>query len=570
VVLGRASHAYLFSGPRGTGKTSTARILAKALNCRSLAPGAEPPAGADGHGEPDNTCHFCQAVNQGRALDLIEMDAASHRGIDDVRNLRERVFGAGPAEGRCKVYIIDEAHMLTEPAFNALLKTLEEPAPWAYFVLCTTEPHKIPATVASRCQRFDFRRINTEDVLRRLETICQGEKVEAEPEALRAITRAAWGSLRDACNLLEQAIVAAGSPVTLATVEELLGLSRDANALQLVRHALAGGLADGLGVIHGVASAGTDLRAFHRDVVEFLRAVLLVKSGAPGALDYPADVLKEVQEIAAGAPLGRVFQAVKLFSQVSLRSTEAPSTLPLELALVECTAPTEGPVAAKAGQATRPPSTAPAPPSARVERAPAPRAAPRPEPQTRVGAAPPRSSMAPPRENPPGAGVLKRDESERRVQPTPPATAHRPAEPTGAPAPSHPPPLHPDATPSPSAGSVTDLQWDALCKALKRIRGNKFVLGSLLLDCRQRRLEGDSLVLLFKNPSHRERLEDELQHPPSQRAVQEAIRAAFGRDYTLRLAVEEGNGSPEQSGGHLVRAAMALGAKVVEPKEERR
>ena len=160
VSQNRVAHAYLFCGPRGTGKTTAARILAKALNCEHLGPGVEGP----NEGDPDNTCPFCVEVSQGRALDIVEMDAASHRGIDDVRHLTERVFGAGPALGRAKVYIIDEAHQLTEPASNALLKTLEEPAPWAYFVLCTTEPHKLIATIVSRCQRFDFRRIAPKDL----------------------------------------------------------------------------------------------------------------------------------------------------------------------------------------------------------------------------------------------------------------------------------------------------------------------------------------------------------------------------------------------------------------------
>ena len=162
----RVAHGYLLCGPRGTGKTSTARILAKALNCLSLDP-KQFPDGNTRPGEPDNDCQLCQAANEGRSLDIIEMDAASNRGIDDIRNLRERVFGSGPAEGRAKVYIIDEAHMLTDAANNALLKTLEEPAPWAFFILCTTEAHKIPATVSSRCQRFDLRRISSNEIFGR-------------------------------------------------------------------------------------------------------------------------------------------------------------------------------------------------------------------------------------------------------------------------------------------------------------------------------------------------------------------------------------------------------------------
>ena len=167
-------------------------------------------------GDPDNTCSFCIDVNDGRALDLIEMDAASHRGIDDVRSLQERVFGAGPSRGRAKVYIIDEVHMLTDFAFNALLKTLEEPAPWAYFVLCTTEPHKVLATIISRCQRFDFRRIAPRDVQARLQTVCEGEGYTCEPEALMAIARATGGSARDALNILEQTALSYGNTVPLS------------------------------------------------------------------------------------------------------------------------------------------------------------------------------------------------------------------------------------------------------------------------------------------------------------------------------------------------------------------
>ena len=188
----RVSHAYLFCGPRGTGKTSTGRILAKAVNCLN-----------DGKGEPCNTCAMCQAVNEGRAVDFIEIDAASNTGVDDIRNLRERVNYA-PNQARYKVYIIDEVHMLSTSASNALLKTLEEPPPYAIFILATTEAHKVLPTVQSRCQRFDFRRLSLADIVSKLTHICSAEGINIEPEALKLIAKSATGSLRDAENLLEQ------------------------------------------------------------------------------------------------------------------------------------------------------------------------------------------------------------------------------------------------------------------------------------------------------------------------------------------------------------------------------
>src|SRR5512137_2557574 len=190
---GRMSHAYLFTGPRGTGKTSTARILAKAINCL-----AEDPAT-----RPCNVCRICTAINEGRELDLIEIDAASNRGIDEMRDLREKI-AFRPNEARYKVYIIDEVHMLTKEAFNALLKTLEEPPPHAVFVLATTEPDRVPETVRSRCQRFDFRRIGTNDIVKHLNDLVQREGRRAEPEALAAIARRSTGSMRDSISLLDQ------------------------------------------------------------------------------------------------------------------------------------------------------------------------------------------------------------------------------------------------------------------------------------------------------------------------------------------------------------------------------
>ena len=191
------SHAYLFCGPRGTGKTSLARILAKGLNCTS--PVAEI--------EPCNQCEICQSINAGKLVDLIEIDAASNRGIDEIRELREKIVFS-PSQAKTKVYIIDEVHMLTKEAFNALLKTLEEPPSHAYFVLATTEAHKIPETIVSRCQQFSFSRIDVTDISRRLEEIAQNEGAKFEKNALDLIAKLSSGGLRDAIGLLEQMMTA--------------------------------------------------------------------------------------------------------------------------------------------------------------------------------------------------------------------------------------------------------------------------------------------------------------------------------------------------------------------------
>jgi DNA polymerase-3 subunit gamma/tau len=222
VVSGRVAHAYLFSGPRGTGKTTTARILAKAVNCL-----AEDPAA-----RPCNQCTHCQAVNEGNYLDLIEIDAASNTSVEDVRDLRERVNFA-PNEGRYKVYIIDEVHMLSSAAFNALLKTLEEPPAHAIFVLATTEAHKIPPTVISRCQRHEFRRLGVEEMVEQLTLLVNAEGLNAERGALEAVARQATGSLRDAISLLDQ-LASLGETITLERALEMIGSAGSESIQQLV------------------------------------------------------------------------------------------------------------------------------------------------------------------------------------------------------------------------------------------------------------------------------------------------------------------------------------------------
>ena len=272
---GRTAHAYLFCGPRGTGKTSTARILAKALNCLSPQ-----------DGEPDNECATCTAINEGRAMDLLEIDAASNRGIDDIRNVRDRV-NYGPTEGRYKIYIVDEVHMLTAEAFNALLKTLEEPPSHSIFILATTEAHKVPLTIVSRCQRFDFRRIPLDVSIAKLTDLSRKEGVDASPEALALIARESAGSLRDAENLLERALISYGSTLTEEHLRDLLELGSDEQALELSGHVADKSVKEGLTLINRIAAEGADLRQLHRAVVGYLRGVMLAKAGAVGSTASP-------------------------------------------------------------------------------------------------------------------------------------------------------------------------------------------------------------------------------------------------------------------------------------------
>ena len=261
IISGRVSHAYLFSGSRGTGKTSAARLLAKALNCtvRSRA-----------SAEPCNRCQSCLEVTDGAALDLIEIDAASNRGIDEIRDLREKV-NLAPALGPYKIYIIDEAHMLTEPAFNALLKTLEEPPAHVVFVLCTTDAQKIPLTVIGRCQQFVFRRHSEEQITARLTHIALAEKVLVDADAMQLIARTAQGSMRDAVGLLDQLVPLASGPISLESARSLLGIADPRLLDSLLDHVLAGEASEALSELNRVYAAGAELRQVVRGLMEGCR-----------------------------------------------------------------------------------------------------------------------------------------------------------------------------------------------------------------------------------------------------------------------------------------------------------
>jgi DNA polymerase-3 subunit gamma/tau len=261
IVSGRVAHAYLFSGSRGTGKTSAARLLAKSLNCSGRARDTA---------EPCNACESCLEMTAGSALDLIEIDAASNRGIDEIRDLREKV-NLAPARGPFKVYIIDEAHGLTPDAFNALLKTLEEPPPHVVFVLCTTDAQKMPLTVIGRCQHFVFRRHGEEQIVARLAHIARAEKVQVDADAMELIARTAQGSMRDAVGLLDQLVPLAKGPISLESARSLLGIADPRLLDSLLDDVLAGRAAEALAELNRIYSGGAELRQVVRGLMEGCR-----------------------------------------------------------------------------------------------------------------------------------------------------------------------------------------------------------------------------------------------------------------------------------------------------------
>ena len=525
VSQGRVAHAYLFCGSRGTGKTSTARILAKAVNC--LAP-------VDG--EPDNQCSICQSINEGRALDLIEIDAASNRGIDDIRNLSDKIRFS-PNEAKYKVYIIDEVHMLTEPAFNALLKTLEEPPAHAIFILATTEAHKVPLTIISRCQRFDFRRIPLEGMVDKLAMIAEAEGAEISLEALRLIGRNSNGGLRDAENLLEQVVVSYDPPITEENVRNLLGLGGDEMALVLVEHIVGKAIAEGISAINQVAYEGNDIRQLHRGVVEYLRAVLLLRTKAGTDLGYADEVLARLEAIASKADLAHLVVSLKLFAGADLRR-DSSSPLPLELAMVESASEPAPPVqAAQVAQVVQ-------------------------QQEQRPVAAAPRPNVEPQR-----AAPAPRQAAPYAPQPGRPAAS---ATPQSAPVPE---PAFANAGDVPSEPAARlDFQWRDITQSLRHV-GVKFKLGGLLNVCKEREVVDGTIILKFTHKSNMERMQQELENAECRRTFNDVIAKAMDKSYEVRLTVLTVNGgSVTQSTSQkspLVRAAQAMGARVLADNEEK-
>ena len=306
IIQDRVAHAYLFAGPRGTGKTTTARLLAKAVNCKA----------PDRKDRPCNQCEHCLAINAGRFMDLIEIDAASNTSVDDVRELRDKI-NFSPSQGDFKVYIIDEVHMLSTAAFNALLKTLEEPPPHAIFVLATTEIHKIPATVLSRCQRHEFRRIPMDMIINLLKEKSQQEGIRVEDDVFSLIARQATGSLRDAISLLDQ-LASTTEIISLEIAQQTLGTATNMRVVEIVDALINQDAAQGLRTINQSLDNGTDPRQLARQIVTYLRNILLFKMNNKDRFEVSEEVEVKIFEHASKIEMHALLNAIEAFNKATV------------------------------------------------------------------------------------------------------------------------------------------------------------------------------------------------------------------------------------------------------------
>ncbi|MCX7598292.1 MAG: DNA polymerase III subunit gamma/tau [Armatimonadetes bacterium] len=552
VASGRVVHGYLFAGPRGTGKTSTARVLAKALLCEH---GPTP--------EPCGECSICRAIAAGRALDVIEIDAASNRGIEQIRELREKVRYS-PAEARYKVYILDEVHMLTPEAFNALLKTLEEPPSHTFFVLATTELHKVPPTIVSRCQLFEFHLIPEPRIVESLRAIAEREGVEVEEGALEELARAARGALRDAESIFDQVVAYAEGRVTVETVRDVIGATPRESVAGLMQAMADGDLAAVLARLDDLVAAGKDLSQLVQDLMLATREMLRASLGV-----HPEGEWRELHKTGAALGSAKVAEALRLLGEAEKRLREATQQqLAVELALAEITQMWAEPSAqeralalARAG-AER--STKPSQPGQTSERAGRRQAEPKrlaPTAEAETTRSRKRPAQSAETEEP---GAEKTPATDRSVSEHPPAEETVGAE-TALPTSEARSPQASEALAEAAAGDFTR-SWQAVYVALKRRR--RVAVWAMLRESRPEALIEDQLVVRFPAGCkfHHERVNGDYRSD-----VEQALAEVFGRPVKLvaLLGDEKTPTAPAPSGPAGKRpAAPEPQQPVLTPDEE--
>ncbi len=520
IASGRVGHAYLFVGSRGCGKTTTARILAKEINLQGLDP-ASP-----------HTAQLAEAIGEGRALDVIEFDAATHTQVEKMREIIDKVVFQ-PNELRYKVYIIDEVHMLSVSAFNALLKTLEEPPPHVVFILATTDPQKIPATVLSRCQRFNFKRVPVRLIVGRLREICQAEGIEADDHALTLIARQATGAMRDAISLLDQLASSSSMRITADDVREALGATDAATVRGVMEAVMRRNPAGGLDAIQSAIDQGADARQLARQMVDYLRAILQVRltpqESRAGQADLSEAERAELADFATGMSAGMIVRAIRAFSAAmnDMRGN-IDAQLALELALLECVIAT-----ADVAEEMRDSALAP---QAREQQAAPPHVAARPT---------PRPPAPQPDKTAPGDSG----------RPTTPAEPARSVVPSATP-----------ASPAESADKIgrageSSLDMLRACwkQLIQEVNATNKPAAALLRSCRPQAIEGDVVRIQADHDLFKTRLED----PKNKLAVVNALNRLLNGKYSLVVSSAQ---QPEPDPGEdpLVKAAQRLGGRVRE------
>ncbi|MFL2803459.1 MAG: DNA polymerase III subunit gamma/tau [Dehalococcoidia bacterium] len=511
----RFAHAYLFCGPRGTGKTSTARILAKAINC--LTPN---------EGDPCDECQMCNDISIGRAIDLIEIDAASNRRIADIRDLTEKIHYT-PGEAKYKVYIIDEVHMLTQEAFNALLKTLEEPPNHAVLILATTDVQKIPLTIISRCQRFDFRRIANDQIANKLAQLSDSENVNVDYEALKIIANHSTGSLRDAENILEQAIVSFVDNISIDNIKEMLKIGGDDLTQKLLELVIKKDLTSSIQELNQMISEGIDVSQIHSSLLDSVRYLMLIKSDALNQNQISEQLRNALNVVKEQIDLSELLFISKTLSKIDFQGFQVQN-LALEMALIEISLG---------------------------------------EPQKTEIVQNQKSNHVAPTRNQVTQNFQSNQVPVKNTSTTsgPKNTTQKTTEisqknPTQ------------DTVKREGESGKLDSEWNNLLREL-RLTGKRFKFGALLRGAKTKEIIDETLVLTYSHSSNVDRFNSELEDPVVKSEMLNIIHKTLNKEYAVEVRLD-GQSSNEKtskksgSNSNLVKSAQAMGALIVEEREK--